>query len=52
MLDHLGEHDAAEAVLAALGAVTGAARVGTPDMGGSNTTEEMAAAVAAAVRGT
>ena len=51
MLDHLGERDAAEAVLAALGVVTGAGRAGTPDMGGSSTTEEMAAAVTTVVRG-
>ena len=50
VLNFLGEKEAADAVLAALGAVTGTGQVRTPDMGGSNTTQEMAAAVTLAVR--
>lgn len=45
MLEHLGEAGAAERVMYALRAVTGEARIRTPDLGGKNTTEEFAAAV-------
>jgi tartrate dehydrogenase/decarboxylase/D-malate dehydrogenase len=50
MLDFLGEKEAARAVLAALETVTGAGKVRTPDMGGPNRTDEMAAAVTQAMR--
>ncbi|MFE3190824.1 tartrate dehydrogenase [Nocardia sp. NPDC059240] len=50
MLEHLGEHTAAAAVLAAIEAVlaTGGAAL-TPDMGGSGTTESLGKAVRAAL---
>jgi tartrate dehydrogenase/decarboxylase/D-malate dehydrogenase len=51
MLDFLGEKEAANAVLTALETVTGAGKARTPDMGGSNTTQEMAAAVMRALPG-
>jgi len=51
MLDHLGEPAAASRIMSALKKVTGEGRVRTPDLGGKNTTEEFAAAVAAAVAG-
>ena len=51
MLDHLGESAAAARIMNALRKVTGAGRVRTPDLGGKNTTEEFASAVAAAVAG-
>jgi tartrate dehydrogenase/decarboxylase/D-malate dehydrogenase len=50
MLDYLGENEAGNAVLSALESVTGAGKVRTPDMGGHSTTQDMAAAVANAVR--
>jgi tartrate dehydrogenase/decarboxylase / D-malate dehydrogenase len=50
MLDFLGEKEAANAVLTALETVTGSGKVRTPDMGGPNTTHEMAAAVIQAIR--
>lgn len=46
MLDHLGEHQAARRVEAALQAVIAEGRWTTPDLGGSAGTQEMAAAVA------
>lgn len=45
MLEHLGEPSASERVMKALRVVTGEGRIRTPDLGGSNTTEEFAAAV-------
>ena len=45
MMEHLGEPAAAARIMSALKAVTGDARVRTPDLGGKNTTEEFAAAV-------
>jgi tartrate dehydrogenase/decarboxylase / D-malate dehydrogenase len=45
MLDHLGEHDAAAAVIAATERVTAARSHLTPDQGSTATTEEVAAAV-------
>jgi len=50
MLEHLGEREAAAAVMDALETVTDAGEARTPDMGGSGTTEEMGAAVVAALR--
>lgn len=50
MLEHLGEAEAARAVLAAIEAVTSAGQVATPDMGGSATTDQVAAAIAREVR--
>jgi tartrate dehydrogenase/decarboxylase/D-malate dehydrogenase len=49
MFEHLGETKAAEAVVRAMEAVTAAAEVATPDMGGRNRTVEVAEAVAKAV---
>lgn len=46
MMEHLGEPAAAERIMAALKAVTGEARVRTPDLGGGSTTSEFAATVA------
>jgi tartrate dehydrogenase/decarboxylase/D-malate dehydrogenase len=45
MLEHLGEPAAGERVMNALKAVTREGRVRTPDLGGKNTTAEVAAAV-------
>lgn len=42
MLEHLGEHAAAKLVLNALERVIAQARVRTPDLGGSNSTEQVA----------
>jgi len=50
MLDFLGEKEAGSTVLAALEGVTRERQIRTPDMGGHSTTQEMAAAVANAVR--
>jgi len=50
MLDFLGEKEAGSTVLAALEGVTRERQIRTPDMGGHSTTQEMAAAVASAVR--
>jgi len=50
MLEHLGEINAADRVMNALKAVMGQGRVRTPDLGGKNTTEEFAAAVAGQVK--
>lgn len=49
MLEHLGEAEAAAAVIAAMERVTAAASVLTPDMGGSASTQAVAAAVTAAL---
>ena len=45
MMQHLGELAAAERIMTALRQVTGDGRVRTPDLGGSNTTEQFTAAV-------
>lgn len=50
MLDYLGEKDKGDIVEAAVAAVIAEGRVRTYDMGGSNTTMEMAEAVAKQVR--
>jgi len=49
MMEHLGEPAAAGRIMSALKAVTGEARVRTPDLGGKSTTEEFAAAVVQAM---
>ncbi|MDZ7815470.1 MAG: isocitrate/isopropylmalate dehydrogenase family protein [Planctomycetota bacterium] len=49
MLDHLGEHDKADAVLQAVGKVIAAGEHRTYDMGGSTGTKEMAQAIADAI---
>jgi len=45
MLEYLGETTASERIMAALRAVTGEGHVRTPDLGGSSTTTQFAAAV-------
>ena len=50
MLDHLGEHDAADAVGAAIADVLAEGEVGTRDMGGTNSTDEVGAAIAERIR--
>jgi tartrate dehydrogenase/decarboxylase/D-malate dehydrogenase len=45
MMEHLGERETGARILEALKKVTGERRVRTPDLGGSSTTEEFAAAV-------
>ena len=50
MLDYLGEAAAAKAIIAAMETVTAAGQVGTPDMGGSATTAQLADAVAEALQ--
>jgi len=49
MMEHLGESATSARMMRALKAVTGAARVRTPDLGGKNTTEEFASAVVEAL---
>jgi RNA polymerase sigma factor (sigma-70 family) len=49
MLDHLGEHQAADAVGAAVGAVLAAGEVRTKDIGGDNTTDEVGEAIVALI---
>ncbi|TQJ09986.1 tartrate dehydrogenase [Lapillicoccus jejuensis] len=49
MLDHLGEPEAAAAVLAAIEQVLGAGEGLTPDLGGTGTTTSLGTAIAAAV---
>src|SRR5436190_5642209 len=51
MMEHLGEPAAAGRIMSALKAVTGEARVRTPDLGGKSTTEEFAAAVVERIKG-
>ena len=46
MLNHLGEHDAADAVGTAIAEVLAEGEVGTRDMGGTNTTDEVGVAIA------
>ncbi|MGB7423708.1 MAG: isocitrate/isopropylmalate family dehydrogenase, partial [Ornithinimicrobium sp.] len=50
MLDHLGEVDAAAALLAAVRRVLGNTDTRTPDLGGSSTTDDVASAIAAELR--
>lgn len=50
MLEHLGETQAARAVVAAVEAVTATRTAATPDMGGTNSTMEVAAAIAKAIQ--
>ena len=49
MLDHLGERAAHDSILGAIERVIGDRRVKTPDLGGTSTTADMAAAVTAAL---
>jgi tartrate dehydrogenase/decarboxylase / D-malate dehydrogenase len=49
MLDHLGEREAHDRVLAAIERVLGEGRARTPDLGGKSTTEEMTAALSSAL---
>ena len=51
MLEHLGEADAARRLMRAVEAVTARGEVRTPDLGGTATTEQVTAAVIAAVGG-
>ena len=50
MLDHLGEHGAAEDILSAISVVLADADLRTPDLGGSASTAELAAAVEEVIR--
>jgi tartrate dehydrogenase/decarboxylase/D-malate dehydrogenase len=52
MLEHLGEQAAADEILSAIARVLAAGDVRTPDLGGKATTEELAAAVTAALPAT
>jgi tartrate dehydrogenase/decarboxylase/D-malate dehydrogenase len=45
MLEHLGEHDAADRLMAAIERVTGSGSVLTPDLGGNATTNQVTEAV-------
>jgi tartrate dehydrogenase/decarboxylase/D-malate dehydrogenase len=49
MLDHLGEREAHDRVMAAIEGVLAEGKVRTPDLGGKSTTEEMASALRAAL---
>jgi tartrate dehydrogenase/decarboxylase/D-malate dehydrogenase len=49
MLEHLGEAEAAAAIVAAIERVLAAGRVLTPDMGGRATTAELGRAIAAEI---
>jgi tartrate dehydrogenase/decarboxylase / D-malate dehydrogenase len=49
MLDHLGEREAHDRVVAAIERVLAEGRVRTPDLGGTSTTEEMTSALRAAL---
>ncbi len=49
MLDHVGEREAHDLILAAIGRVLHAGDVRTPDLGGRAGTDEMAAAIRAAL---
>jgi len=51
MLRHLGAHEAADAVEAAIAAVLASAKVRTPDIGGNASTREMGEAIAKRVQG-
>lgn len=50
MMEHLGEPSAGARIMDALRAVTGEARVRTPDLGGKNTTKEFTSAVIEKIR--
>jgi tartrate dehydrogenase/decarboxylase/D-malate dehydrogenase len=50
MLDHLGERAAHDGILAAVERVIGDEAVKTPDLGGKATTNQMTAAVIAALQ--
>ena len=50
MLEHLGEQQAANAIMKALDDVSSDTRLCTPDMGGSATTSELAEALARSLR--
>jgi tartrate dehydrogenase/decarboxylase / D-malate dehydrogenase len=50
MLDHLGEHTASRAVMTAMEHVLGAAKIGTPDLGGTATTGEVGQELQRALR--
>ena len=52
MLEHLGEQAAADDILGAIAGVLAAGDVRTPDLGGDATTEQLAAAVTAALPAT
>jgi tartrate dehydrogenase/decarboxylase/D-malate dehydrogenase len=49
MLDHLGERNAHDAIVAAIMKVLSSGDTRTPDMGGKASTKEMAAAIKAAI---
>ena len=49
MLDHLGQRAAHDRILGAIEGVLGDERVKTPDLGGTATTTQMTAAIAAAM---
>ena len=49
MLDHLGEPEASRAMVRAIEGVLAESRVRTPDLGGTATTDDMTAAVIAAL---
>lgn len=51
MLDHLGEHGAAQALMAAIEIVTSRREYLSPDLGGTANTADVTAAIIAAVRG-
>ena len=51
MLDHLGEHTAADAIVTAIEQVLRDSDIRTPDMGGKATTSELGAAIAVAAGG-
>jgi len=50
MLEHLKEHVAAELIVQAIMAVTGAGRIRTPDLGGDSKSHEMTDAIIDAMR--
>jgi len=49
LLDHLGEHQAADSIGSAISVVLAAGAVRTPDLGGTSRTDEVGAAIAAKV---
>ncbi len=50
MLDHFGEHEAAQAVERAIAEVLAEGGTRTPDLGGNAGTRDLGAAVSAAIR--